>query len=87
MLDRSDMMVKIHSVEHANGKIYAYMTGLVLPEFFENSDPNITRAFQIKNYEVDKAKGKYLLTLVLHEEKEEEILVSTFYDDYKKITG
>ncbi len=87
MIDRSNTLVKINSVEKANGKTYVYLTGLVLPEFFEKNDPNIVRSFEVKNYEVDKEKGKYLLTLVLHDEKEEEILVSTFYDDYSKITA
>ena len=45
MIDKSDQLVKISSVERANGKLYVYLTGIVLPEFFETTDPNIIRAF------------------------------------------
>ena len=55
-----------------------------MPEF-ELQDPNITRSFEVKNYEVDRQKGKYLLTLVMHDDVDTEILVSTYYEDYQKI--
>ena len=78
MIDKSDQLVKILTTEKANGKLYVTLAGLVLPEF-EMGDPNITRSFEVKSHEINKEKGKYLLTLVLNNEKEEEILVSTFY--------
>lgn len=86
MIDKSDTIVRVNTVERANNKVYVYITGLILPEF-DKQDLNIVRAFEVKEYKLDKEKGKYLLTLVLHNEEEHEILVSTFYEDYKKITG
>jgi hypothetical protein len=84
MIDKTDQLINIHTVERANGKLYVTVRGLVLPEF-ELQDPNITRAFEVKNYEIDKTRGKYLLTLTFHDDVDKDVLVSTYYEDYQKL--
>jgi len=84
MIDKTGQLVRINSVEYANGKIYVYLVGLVIPEL-QYQDPNIVRAFEVKEHKIDKEHGKYLLTLILHDDVDTEILVSTYYEDYQKI--
>lgn len=84
MIDKTDQLINIHTVERANGKLYVTVRGLVMPEF-ELQDPNITRSFEVKSYEIDKNRGRYLLTLTYHNDTEKDILVSTYYEDYQKV--
>lgn len=82
--DHRNTLVKIKDVTRAGDSLYVNITGLVLPEF-ERKDPNIARSFQCVAHERNNQSGQYVLHLLLTDPEPREIMVSTWYEDYKKI--
>lgn len=82
--DYRSTMVKIKDVARTGDTLRVDITGLVLPQF-ERKDPNITRSFQCIAHERNRETGQYVLHLLLTDPEPREILVCTWYEDYKKI--
>ena len=83
-LDYRNTMVRIKHLIKTDGSLILHITGLVLPQF-ERKDPLIPRSFQCIAHEKDVDAGQYVLHLLLTDPEPTDIMVSTWYEDYKKI--
>lgn len=81
--DYSNVIVNVKYAHRVNNDLYVDIIGLVLPHF-ERKDKNISRRFQCVAHEKNLKSGKYLLYLALSD-PEQQIVVSTWAEDYKKV--